>query len=325
MTVRAAEQGCPWFGQIVSRARLARNEVAVDLAAINRDASATGEAISPTQQQKQWRGLGCSRPVGMWCECLRSEAPMLLRECAGSVLDGRDSIFIAVPMPDQGTDRLSESSSVRSAMQAAESDQPIVREPHSDGVQGFSVLGEFDHVKILRWRRASRLLTNCQLSISDRRCSVVLVNTGLPQRYPVSIKGVVIRDGMALLLKNERDEWELPGGKIEPGESPEECVAREIGEEAQWKVSTGPILDSWIYYIEPADRHVFIVTYGCYTEADTEPVPSSEHREIGLFERSEVANLPMPEGYRKSIMNWFAQVRATGTLDHSDGRVDTSS
>lgn len=33
--------------------------------------------------------------------------------------------------------------------------------------------------------------------------------------YPVSIKGVVVRDGRVLLLKNERDEWELPGGRIE--------------------------------------------------------------------------------------------------------------
>lgn len=35
--------------------------------------------------------------------------------------------------------------------------------------------------------------------------------------FPVSIKGVLILDGKALLLKNERDEWDLPGGKIELG------------------------------------------------------------------------------------------------------------
>jgi hypothetical protein len=34
-----------------------------------------------------------------------------------------------------------------------------------------------------------------------------------PHLFPVSVKGVVVRDGRVLLLRNERDEWELPGGK----------------------------------------------------------------------------------------------------------------
>ena len=69
-----------------------------------------------------------------------------------------------------------------------------------------------------------------------------------PSTFAISIEGVVAdpRDRV-LLLKNERDEWELPGGRIEIGESPEECVAREIAEETQWKVTTGPILDTWMY------------------------------------------------------------------------------
>src|SRR5687768_4613299 len=123
--------------------------------------------------------------------------------------------------------------------------------------------------------------------------------------YPVSIKGVVVRDGKVLLLKNEREEWELPGGRIEPGETPEECVAREITEETQWKVTTGPILDTWMYYIDIAEKNVFIVTYGCHPDGDSEPVLSHEHKEIGLFSEDEVPCLNMPEGYKRSIATWF--------------------
>lgn len=130
-----------------------------------------------------------------------------------------------------------------------------------------------------------------------------------PRKFSVSIKGVVVRDGQVLLLKNERSEWELPGGRIELDETPEQCVAREIAEETRWRVITGPILDTWMYYIDEAEKHVFIVTYGCYLDGDDEPVLSHEHKEIGLFDEHQVPGLTMPDGYKRSIASWYARLR----------------
>ena len=36
-------------------------------------------------------------------------------------------------------------------------------------------------------------------------------------RLPVSVKAVILRGDTIVLLKNERDEWELPGGKLDLG------------------------------------------------------------------------------------------------------------
>nr|WP_245653178.1 NUDIX domain-containing protein [Herbidospora sakaeratensis] len=126
-----------------------------------------------------------------------------------------------------------------------------------------------------------------------------------PPRFPVSVKGVVVRDDRVLLLRNERDEWELPGGRLELGEDPAACLAREIAEETGWAAEVGPILDSWQYHIFPG-ADVVIVTYGVRVAAAGPPVLSHEHREIGLFTEGEVAALRMPENYKRSIAAWFA-------------------
>ena len=34
--------------------------------------------------------------------------------------------------------------------------------------------------------------------------------------HPVSVKGVLLIAGRVLLLRNDRDEWELPGGRPDP-------------------------------------------------------------------------------------------------------------
>lgn len=122
--------------------------------------------------------------------------------------------------------------------------------------------------------------------------------------FPVSIKGVVVNDGRVLLLRTDRDEWELPGGRLELGETPEECVAREVTEETGWHVEAGPILDSWVYEVLPG-RSVFIVTYGCHLTTAGEVKLSAEHAAADLFAPFELNELPLPAGYRRSIVTWL--------------------
>jgi 8-oxo-dGTP pyrophosphatase MutT (NUDIX family) len=46
-----------------------------------------------------------------------------------------------------------------------------------------------------------------------------------------SAGGVVFRDGKVLILRTRTDEWVLPKGKIEEGESGAETAVREVLEE----------------------------------------------------------------------------------------------
>ena len=122
--------------------------------------------------------------------------------------------------------------------------------------------------------------------------------------FPVSIKGVLIIDGKALLLKNERNEWDLPGGRIELGETPENCLIREFQEETSVNVKIGGIIDSYLFEVIP-EKHVFIVTYGCELRGDFSPKVSHEHQEIGLHSMNDIQNINIPVGYARSILNWI--------------------
>jgi 8-oxo-dGTP pyrophosphatase MutT (NUDIX family) len=129
-------------------------------------------------------------------------------------------------------------------------------------------------------------------------------------RFPVSIKGVVLIDSRVALLQNLRDEWELPGGKLELGETPQACLAREVWEELSVPVRVGPLLDTWVYHIaEGVD--VLIVTFGCYPGPSPEIVPSHEHKAARLFPLDEVDRLNMPQGYKESIREWSRRFART--------------
>jgi mutator protein MutT len=131
----------------------------------------------------------------------------------------------------------------------------------------------------------------------------------LAYRFPVSVKGVVIRNAQVVLLHNERDEWELPGGKLEPNESPEQCVIREIHEELGLEVATPVLLDTWVYAITPQVR-VLIVTYGCVEVTLRDAALSHEHKHLAWFPIPGLATLRIPEGYKRSVYRWAHRLQS---------------
>ncbi|RYD99211.1 MAG: NUDIX domain-containing protein [Sphingobacteriales bacterium] len=130
----------------------------------------------------------------------------------------------------------------------------------------------------------------------------------MDNRFPVSIKGVLTIGDKFVLLKNEREEWELPGGRIEAGESPELYLVREIEEELGLKPVVNGILDTWLYEVLPG-KQVFIATYSCTgTGMTAEQIQiSHEHKEVGLFHLEAALALNMPVGYKRSLANYSAQ------------------
>jgi len=119
-------------------------------------------------------------------------------------------------------------------------------------------------------------------------------------KYPVSVKGVLVHSNRVLLLKNERNEWELPGGKLEINELPADCVIREIKEETGVQAKVLRPLFSYIYWVAEVVP-VLIVPFHCECQDFNTLVLSHEHKEIGTFDISELDSINLPEGYRRTI------------------------
>lgn len=131
--------------------------------------------------------------------------------------------------------------------------------------------------------------------------------TYTPYLVPVSVKGIVIENGKVWLRKNERDEWELPGGKIDPGEQPEETVLRELSEELGFTAEVKDIIDAHMYTIQKSideSLGVLVVCYLCTVldkSGEFELVGEAGRSEFKEFSLGEIGLLNMPEFYKKAI------------------------
>lgn len=124
---------------------------------------------------------------------------------------------------------------------------------------------------------------------------------------PISVKGIVFDNNGVWLRKNERDQWELPGGKIDKGEKPDEAVIRELSEELGFKTKVQDIIQAYLHTIQGSQDEsngVLVITYLCKLiektgefEIEGEAGKAKFHK----FLIEEINSLNMPDFYKEAI------------------------
>ncbi len=102
--------------------------------------------------------------------------------------------------------------------------------------------------------------------------------------YRTSIKALVFDENKKILLtKDESGKWDLPGGGMDWGETPQICLAREIQEEMD--LATTWIADHPSYfYPDQQDKGIWFTFVIYETKLEhLDFTPSDECAEIGFF------------------------------------------
>jgi 8-oxo-dGTP diphosphatase len=98
--------------------------------------------------------------------------------------------------------------------------------------------------------------------------------------------GVLEREGTILAARRKRGShleghWEFPGGKLEPDESPEDCLVRELAEEIGVRVRPQEILE--VVFHRYPEKSVLLLFYRCdLLEGEPQPIECDELRWVAL-------------------------------------------
>ncbi|HWR01828.1 MAG TPA: NUDIX hydrolase [Chlorobaculum sp.] len=114
------------------------------------------------------------------------------------------------------------------------------------------------------------------------------------------------RRQVLLFLRDDRPDlpypnmWDLPGGHVEEGETPEACIVREMQEEIETDVTR--CRPCSVYDFPDRIEHIFFMEM----DADAESIPLHEGQRLQWFSSDEIPKLQLAYGFDVVLSDFFA-------------------
>ena len=125
----------------------------------------------------------------------------------------------------------------------------------------------------------------------------------------IEVVGAIIKDGDRYLVgqrpahKSQGGLWEFMGGKIEPGETPEQALKRECREELDLEIENEHVVDSVIH--KYPEKTIRLTLISCSPKTGSIP-KALEHQQIKWVTRAEMDELDFASADRELIRKQIA-------------------
>lgn len=121
----------------------------------------------------------------------------------------------------------------------------------------------------------------------------------------VALKAVIEQEGKILLVRdvNDADIWEIPGGRLDENETPEEGLKRELQEELAVKVDVHELIyTEQSLHTQKGEWTLFLIFRATLLSNNSTLVPAPEEiAEIRWIEKSKLDEQKIYDVYRKGI------------------------
>ena len=124
----------------------------------------------------------------------------------------------------------------------------------------------------------------------------------------IEVVGAIIKDGDKYLIgqrpahKSQGGLWEFMGGKIEPGETPEQALKRECLEELALEIENERIIDSVVH--KYPEKTIRLTLISCSPKSGSIP-KALEHQQIKWVTRAEMDAIDFASADRELISKLF--------------------
>ena len=126
----------------------------------------------------------------------------------------------------------------------------------------------------------------------------------MPKTFYVGIKGVIVSDSKALILKtSDDDRWDIPGGRINDSETIQETLSRELKEELPsiGNFQIGNLLNVFRLNHDLSSGNGLILIYFRVTADKFDIKLSDEHTDFAWVDAEEIDAYKMEQGFKDAV------------------------